>query len=126
VDVAYRVLAPRRAIEPQIILLPLRVQTALGITTIANSITLTPGTITLDYDHELNALYVHIIDGRNPEAVVDPIRTWEDHALVIFDEPLPPGEAAPDITVHPPVEELPATVRPALEHRREGGDEDDS
>ena len=94
-DVAYRVLAPSMPIEPAVIDLPLRVQTDVAITTIANSITLTPGTLAMDYDADRNALYVHAIDGRNPEAVVRPIRQWEDYALVIFDEPLKPGDPIP-------------------------------
>jgi len=102
VDVAYRVLVPNLPIEPQVILLPLRVETPLGVTTIANSITLTPGTVTLDHDPDENALYVHIIDGRDPEAVVEPIRQWESYALRIFDEPRPPSSPPPEIRVHPP------------------------
>ncbi|WP_336327899.1 Na+/H+ antiporter subunit E [Halovenus sp. HT40] len=102
VDVAYRVLVPGRALEPQVILVPLRVETALGVTTIANSITITPGTVTLDHDPDENALYVHMIDGRSPDEVVEPIRQWEDYALQIFDERHSPGDPAPEITVHPP------------------------
>jgi multicomponent Na+:H+ antiporter subunit E len=101
-DVAYRVLSPGMPIEPQVILVPLRVETSSAVTTIANSITITPGTITLDHDPDENALYVHLIDGRDPEAVVEPIRTWEDYALVIFDEEASPEDPAPEITVHPP------------------------
>ncbi|MFB6139532.1 MAG: Na+/H+ antiporter subunit E [Halosimplex sp.] len=95
-DVAYRVLAPSMPIEPDVIELPLRVETDMAITTIANSITLTPGTLTMDYDDERNALYVHAIDGRDPEAIVEPIRTWEDLALRIFDEERDPGDPVPD------------------------------
>ena len=102
VDVAYRVLVPGRALEPQVILVPLRVETALGVTTIANSITITPGTVTLDHDPDENALYVHMIDGRSPGEVVEPIRQWEDYALAIFDERRSPDDPAPEITVHPP------------------------
>ena len=101
-DVAYRVLAPEMPLEPQVILVPLRVETALGVTTIANSITITPGTVTLDHDPEENALYVHVIDGRDIEGVVAPIREWEDYALRMFDEPADPGEPAPEVRVHPP------------------------
>ena len=101
-DVAYRVLAPGDRIEPEVILVPLRVETELGITTIANSITITPGTITLDHDPEANALYVHVIDGRDPPAIVEPIRLWEDYALQIFDERRSPGDPAPEIAVYPP------------------------
>ncbi|SDJ48002.1 multicomponent Na+:H+ antiporter subunit E [Halovenus aranensis] len=102
IDVAYRVLAPNMPLRPQVILVPLRVETEVGITTISNSITITPGTITLDHDPEENALYVHAIDGRHPEEIVEPIRQWEDYALVIFDEEAAPSEPAPEITVHPP------------------------
>ena len=95
VDVAYRVLAPSMPIEPAVIELPLRVETDVAITTIANSITLTPGTLTMDYDAERNAISVHAIDGRDPAAVARPIRQWEDYALVIFDERLKPGDPVP-------------------------------
>ena len=94
-DVAYRVLAPSMPIEPAVIDLPLRVETDVAVTTIANSITLTPGTLTMDYDAGRNALYVHAIDGRDPAAVARPIRRWEDYALVIFDERLKPGDPVP-------------------------------
>ncbi|PSQ15491.1 cation transporter [Halobacteriales archaeon QS_8_69_73] len=101
-DVAYRVLAPEMPLKPQVILIPLRVETALGVTTIANSITITPGTVTLDHDPGENALYVHIIDGRDIEGVVATIREWEDDALRMYDEPADPGEPAPEVQVHPP------------------------
>ncbi|WP_137283330.1 Na+/H+ antiporter subunit E [Halorussus salinisoli] len=97
VDVAYRVLAPSMPIEPDVVVVPLRVETDAAITTIANSITLTPGTLTMDYDDENNILYVHGITGRNHQAVLEPIRTWEDYALVIFDEERKPGDPVPEV-----------------------------
>jgi len=96
IDVAWRVLAPSMPIEPAVIVLPLRVESDAAVTTIANSITLTPGTVTMDYDEEKNALYIHAIDGRDPESVVSPIRTWEDYALVVFSEEKQPGDPAPE------------------------------
>lgn len=113
VDVAYRVLAPSAPIEPQVILVPLRVETDFGIATIANSITITPGTITLDHDPEENALYVHVIDGRDPEAIVEPIHEWENYVLVFLDEPGSPNDPAPEIRIHPPEMDLPPAPRPA-------------
>ena len=95
VDVARRVLAPSMPIEPAVVEMPLRVESDLAITTIANSITLTPGTLTMDYDRETNALYVHSIDGSDRAAIVEPIRRWEDYALAIFDERLKPGDPVP-------------------------------
>ena len=96
-DVAYRVLAPWAPIKPSVIVLPLRVETDLGITTIANSITLTPGTLTMDYDAEHNALIVHTLYMPDRESVVRPIRTWENYALVIFNERGMPGDPIPEI-----------------------------
>ena len=94
VDVAYRVLDPRLPIEPDVVAIPLRVETDAAITTIANSITLTPGTLTMDYDDDTNTIYVHAITGRSDyRSVVDPIRAWEDLALVVFDERLEPGDS---------------------------------
>jgi len=95
VDVAYRVLAPSMPIEPAVIEIPLRVETDAAITTIANSITLTPGTLTMDYDEETNTLYVHTISGADREAVVEPIRTWEGYALRCFDEDADPDDPVP-------------------------------
>ena len=99
VDVARRTLAPSLPIDPAVVEVPLRVRTPLAITTIANSITLTPGTLTMDYDDETNSLYVHSIDGSDTEAILEPIRRWEDYALVIFDEELKPGDPAPQVRV---------------------------
>ncbi|UPV99264.1 Na+/H+ antiporter subunit E [Halorussus gelatinilyticus] len=115
VDVAYRVLAPSMPLEPDVVVVPLRVETDAAITTIANSITLTPGTLTMDYDDETNTLYVHGITGRNREAILEPIRAWEDYALVIFDEERKPGD---------PVPEVPGV--PRVGERADGGPEVDS
>jgi multicomponent Na+:H+ antiporter subunit E len=94
VDVAYRVLDPRLPIDPDVVEVPLRVESDAAITTIANSITLTPGTLTMDYDDETNTIYVHALTGRSDyRSVVDPIRAWEDLALVIFNERLDPEDS---------------------------------
>ena len=97
VEVAYRVLALSMPIEPGVVEVPLRVESDLAVTTIANSITLTPGTLTMDYDPERNALYVHTLAGRDRSEVVEPIRRWEDYALVVFGERRSPGDPVPDV-----------------------------
>ena len=101
-DVAYRVLAPSRPIEPDVVVFPLRVRTDAAITTIANAITLTPGTLTMDYDEKTNSLYIHGITGKNRDAVVEPIRNWEEYALVIFDEEGKPGDPVPEVPLANP------------------------
>ncbi|MFT4890360.1 MAG: multicomponent Na+:H+ antiporter subunit E [Halobacteriales archaeon] len=93
-DVAYRVLSPSMPIRPAVIRLPLRVEKDVAITTIANSITLTPGTLSMDYDPDRNALYVHTLYCDDTADVTAPIRTWEDYALRIFDEEADPSDPA--------------------------------
>jgi len=135
-DVTYRVLTYSGSIDSEVILIPLRVRTDLGVTTIANSITMTPGSLTLNYDSEENALYIHVIDGSDPADIVEPIRTWENYALVIFDEELSPSDPAPDFAVYPPDRTHPSLKQAAPEVGDEtavessteettGGDRDD-
>lgn len=96
VTVARIVISPAQEIEPAVVEVPLRVRSDAAVTTIANSITLTPGTLTMDYDAATNSLYVHSIDVDDREAVLEPIRVWEDYALAIFDEELKPGDPVPN------------------------------
>jgi multicomponent Na+:H+ antiporter subunit E len=63
--VAYFVLHPKKNFRPAIVKIP----TDLGkrnrlikLTILANSITLTPGTITMDLDSETHGLYIHCLD----------------------------------------------------------------
>ncbi|MFC6725723.1 Na+/H+ antiporter subunit E, partial [Halobium palmae] len=95
VDVARRVISPSMPIDPAVVEVPLRVRSDAAISTIANSITLTPGTLTMDYDAATNTLYVHSIDSSDRDGIFEPIRRWEDYALVIFDEELKPGDPVP-------------------------------
>jgi multicomponent Na+:H+ antiporter subunit E len=57
--VAFDVLTPKDLATPGIIALPLDVQSDVEITLLANMITLTPGTVTLDVSADRKVLYVH-------------------------------------------------------------------
>jgi multicomponent Na+:H+ antiporter subunit E len=59
-DVAYRVITGK--IRPGIIRVPSGMKTDFGAFLLANSITLTPGTITVDISEETNDLFVHNIN----------------------------------------------------------------
>jgi multicomponent Na+:H+ antiporter subunit E len=56
-----------RKLRPGIVKLTPGLTTDLGMTLLANSITLTPGTLTVDVDDEDGALYVHWIHVKDPE-----------------------------------------------------------
>lgn len=58
-DVAYRVLHPRLPIKPGIVRVALNVKTDMARTMLANSITMTPGTITVDIIDD--SIFIHWI-----------------------------------------------------------------
>lgn len=60
-DVAYRVWHPRAEISPRLVVVPFRTQTSFATVTYANSITLTPGTITIGVDMAKRQLLVHVL-----------------------------------------------------------------
>ena len=60
IDVAYRVITGK--INPGIVKISPDLKTDLGITMLANSITLTPGTLSVDIDEDKNDLYIHWIN----------------------------------------------------------------
>jgi multicomponent Na+:H+ antiporter subunit E len=62
VDVAYRVAHPRLPIKPGIVKVKTSLKTDTGLTFLANSITLTPGTLSVDIDRDNGILYVHWIN----------------------------------------------------------------
>lgn len=59
IDVAYRVLHPQRPIKPGIVKIKTSLKTDIAKVFLANSITLTPGTMTCEIDGEY--LYIHWI-----------------------------------------------------------------
>jgi len=62
IDVACRVLHPELPINPGIVKVKTSLKSDTALTFLANSITLTPGTLTVDIDKDDGALYVHWID----------------------------------------------------------------
>lgn len=79
-DVAYRVIHAELPIRPGIVKIRTSLKTDMGKTFLANSITLTPGTMTVDIKG--NELYIHwiYVQGRNVEE-------WSKHIMSKF-EPL--------------------------------------
>jgi multicomponent Na+:H+ antiporter subunit E len=67
IDVAYRVVHPRLPITPGIVKVRTSLQSDIAITLLANSITLTPGTMSVDVDKDRAILYVHWIDVSSPD-----------------------------------------------------------
>lgn len=73
VDVAYRVITGR--INPAIVKINPDLKTDMAVTMLATSITLTPGTLSVDVNHKTNELYIHWINVR-PEVLKDMPRDY--------------------------------------------------
>ena len=65
-DVVYRALHPKMPIKPGIVKIKTNLKTDSGITALANSITLTPGTLTVDLTDD-GFLYIHWINVKSED-----------------------------------------------------------
>ncbi len=65
-DVVYRALHPKMPIRPGIVKIRTNLKTDSGITALANSITLTPGTLTVDLTDD-GFLYIHWINVKSDD-----------------------------------------------------------
>lgn len=68
IRVAIDVLTPRHLMTPGIVAIPLDVRGKLEITLLANLITLTPGTLSLDVSDDHKVLYVHSMYITDPDS----------------------------------------------------------
>ena len=71
--VAWLAVQPRINIRPAIVAYPLTVTTDAQITLLANMITLTPGTLSVDVSEDRRTLYIHAIDVASKEALIGSI-----------------------------------------------------
>ena len=59
--VAWDVITPRHRMRPGVIAVPLKARTELEVTILANMVSLTPGTLSLDVSDQPRVLYVHAL-----------------------------------------------------------------
>ena len=71
VNVAFKALSPKLKVNPGIVKIPVNVESEYGQAMVANSITLTPGTITLDAVEQEGQtyFYIHWIDVQEEDPV---------------------------------------------------------
>ncbi len=84
-EVAYDVITPKFLMKPGIVRIPLDATSDLEITLLANLITLTPGTLSLDISDDRKVLYVHGMYIRDKEQFIKSIKTgFEKRLLAIL------------------------------------------
>lgn len=80
--VAYDVITPSYQMRPGVIAIPLDVQTSTEITLLANLITLTPGTLSLDVSDDRKVLYLHSMFVDDPDKVRDSIKNGFERRVI--------------------------------------------
>jgi len=74
VQVARLVLGPMQRLRPAFIEVPLDLRGDLAITLLANTVSLTPGSVSADISADRRTLLVHVLDTRDPDALVAEIK----------------------------------------------------
>lgn len=80
-DVARLVLDPRRVAQPAVVAAPLQVRDRRLVTVIGCLLTLTPGTLALEYVEVEGLLYVHVLDARSAQPVLDALAEIERRVM---------------------------------------------
>jgi len=85
IQVAYDVITPTFYMRPGIVRLPLDAESDLEITLLANLISLTPGTLSLDVSDDKKVLYVHSMYINDKQEFIDDIKNgFEKRLLAIL------------------------------------------
>jgi multicomponent Na+:H+ antiporter subunit E len=84
--VAWEVVTPRSRINEGIVAVPLRQSTSLLTTLVANAVTLTPGTLTLEVERDGRGvtLFVHVLQLRSPDDVRRDVLRFEELIVRAF------------------------------------------
>lgn len=86
VIVAADVLTPGLWARPAVVAIPLEVKSPAAITLLANTISLTPGTLSLDVSDDRTTLYVHAMyNGDRPEVVRADIKRLERRVKALME-----------------------------------------
>lgn len=82
IEVAYDVITPKHYMKPGIVKIPLDARSDLEITLLANLITLTPGTLSLDVSDDRKVLYVHAMYVKDRDGFVASIKNGFEKRLL--------------------------------------------
>jgi multicomponent Na+:H+ antiporter subunit E len=95
IEVTKLVLSPTLKIRPGFLSVPMIASTDFEVTSLANSITLTPGTISVHVPNDRHAIIVHALDiGDDPDAIRERIQTALEANILKWTRPGNSQEAA--------------------------------
>lgn len=73
-DVTRKIFVPMDSLNPGFIAIPLDLKGDMPLTLLTSSISLTPGTVSVDLSDDRNWLYVHALDITDEEAIIREIK----------------------------------------------------
>lgn len=82
--VAFDIVTPPWHMQPGVIAMPLSARTEMEITMVANLISLTPGTLSLDVSDDRKVLYIHAMFLDDEEELRRNLKEMEHRALELF------------------------------------------
>jgi multicomponent Na+:H+ antiporter subunit E len=82
--VAWEVVTPTHYMRPAIIRCPLRCDNDTEVTLLANLISLTPGTLTIEIAEDRSAIYVHALHLKTPEHLRETVSDYERRLLRVL------------------------------------------
>lgn len=86
--------SPLGSLRPGIVAIPLESgMTDLEVTTLANVVTLTPGTLSLDVSEDRSTLFVHFMHVESPEAAVREVKDGFERRLLRVTRPIVDAES---------------------------------
>ena len=94
IDVARLVLGRRVDARPAVVAIRLQRADDRLATVIGCLLTLTPGTLALDYDPASGVLYVHALDAGSAAEIEEGVRNIEDRLLAWMDAERPPAKGS--------------------------------
>lgn len=80
--VGWEIVRPGFHLRPGVIAIPLEARTDTEITLLANLITLTPGSMSLDVSTDKKVLYIHALDVSDPEKLITQIKEGFERRLL--------------------------------------------
>jgi multicomponent K+:H+ antiporter subunit E len=87
IAVARLILTPNRPVRPAFVIMPLALRTDLAISLLANTICLTPGTVSARLSADQRELLIHALDVDDPQTLVETIRERYETPLREIFEP---------------------------------------
>lgn len=81
-EVAYEVITPGFHMRPGIVMVPLDVKSDMGITLLANMISLTPGTLSIDVSNDKKVLFVHAMYIKDREQFIDSVKNGFERRIL--------------------------------------------